>query len=142
MRGFHAGSSSDDPATAAARLAAAVRAGAIPPVEIALVDGTRCLLRCLVRRDGGRVLTCADLAATDHAVGQSGDARHAAERLAVELRFSNETLESQAAYLASLAEAADANAQAAEEAKRLLEREVAERRQLEGSCAGWRPPMR
>jgi diguanylate cyclase (GGDEF)-like protein len=58
-------------------------------------------------------------------------ARDAAERLAIDLRFSNETLESQASYLASLAEAADANAQAAEDATRLLQHEVAERRQLE-----------
>jgi predicted signal transduction protein with EAL and GGDEF domain len=86
----------------------------------------------MVRRDGGRVLTCADLVApANNEVGRSPQAQDAAEQLSVELRFSNETLESQAAYLASLAEAADANAQAAEEAKRQLQREVAERRQLE-----------
>jgi diguanylate cyclase (GGDEF)-like protein len=132
VRGFHAGGSPGDPATAPDRLETALRAGAIPPVEITLADGTRRLLRCIVRRDGGRVLTCADRVSTDHEVDQFHQAHDAAERLAVELRFSNETLESQAAYLASLAEAADANAQAAEEAKRLLEHEVAERRQLEG----------
>ena len=132
VRGFHAGLSLEDAATAPARLAAAVRAGAIAPAEIALADGTRWLLRCFIRRDGGRVLTCSDLAATDAEEDQSRQTNQAAERLAVELRFSNETLESQAAYLASLAEAADANAQAAEDAKRLLEREVADRRQLEG----------
>lgn len=120
-----------DPATAADRLEAAVRAGAIPSAELRLADGKRRLLRCLVRRDGGRLLTCAALAAPDEASDHSLRTPDAAERLAVELRFSNETLESQAAYLASLAEAADANAQAAEEATRLLQREVAERRQLE-----------
>ena len=78
------------------------------------------------------MLTCADLVApANNEVGRSPQAQDAAEQLSVELRFSNETLESQAAYLASLAEAADANAQAAEEAKRQLQREVAERRQLE-----------
>lgn len=109
-----------------------MRAGAIPPAEITLADGTRRLLRCMVRRDGGRVLTCADLPAEDREADKYLRSRDLVERSMVELRFSNETLESQAAYLASLAEAADANAQAAEEAKRLLEREVAERRQLEG----------
>jgi diguanylate cyclase (GGDEF)-like protein len=123
-------------------------AGAFPRAEIVLQDGSRLLLRCVLRHGGGRVLTCAALAAIDqrgidqpgdhpsdqageHTANQSMQARDAAERLAIDLRFSNETLESQASYLASLAEAADANAQAAEEAKRLLEHEVAERRQLE-----------
>jgi diguanylate cyclase (GGDEF)-like protein len=49
----------------------------------------------------------------------------------VEQRFSTETLESQAAYLASLAETADESARRAEEAKQQLEQEIAERRQLE-----------
>jgi diguanylate cyclase (GGDEF)-like protein len=130
-------------ATAQARLEAAMCAGAFPRAEIVLQDGSRLLLRCVLRHGGGRVLTCAALAAVDqpgdhqsdqpdeHAVNQSAQARDAAERLAIELRFSNETLESQASYLASLAEAADANAQAAEDATRLLQHEVAERRQLE-----------
>jgi diguanylate cyclase (GGDEF)-like protein len=55
----------------------------------------------------------------------------AAERMLVEQRFSTETLEGQAAYLASLAESADENARRAEEAKQQLEREIAERRLLE-----------
>jgi diguanylate cyclase (GGDEF)-like protein len=129
--GFSVGEALDDAASAADRLTATVCAGAIPRAEIRLNDGTRLLLRCSVRRDGGRVLTCADLRPMDTAADQSHQARDVAEHMAVELRFSNETLESQASYLASLAEASDANAQAAEEAKRQLEREVAERRQLE-----------
>jgi diguanylate cyclase (GGDEF)-like protein len=128
---FAAPGSAADPAEAADRLEAAMRAGAIPTAEIRLADGTRRLLQCMVRRDGGRVLTCTDPAALEEEAIESQQAHAATERLASELRFSNETLESQAAYLASLAEAADANAQAAEDAKRLLEREVAERRELE-----------
>jgi diguanylate cyclase (GGDEF)-like protein len=131
VHGFHTGDATGDPATAAERLAAAISAGAIPTAVIRLADGKRRVLRCTVRGDGGRLLTCADLVASDDAVGHTLREQDAAERLAVELRFSNETLESQAAYLASLAEAADANAQAAEDAKRLLQHEVAERRQLE-----------
>jgi len=131
VREFHTGGATGDPGTAAERLTAAICAGAIPTAVIRLADGARRVLRCTVRRDGGRLLTCTDLVAPDDAAGHSRREQDAAERLAAELRFSNETLESQAAYLASLAEAADANAQAAEEAKRLLEREVAERRQLE-----------
>jgi diguanylate cyclase (GGDEF)-like protein len=53
------------------------------------------------------------------------------ERMRANLRFSNEVLEDQAAYLASLAEESDANARRAEEAKCELEREIARRRQLE-----------
>jgi diguanylate cyclase (GGDEF)-like protein len=139
----HMPGASGGSASAQARLEAAMCAGAFPRAEIVLQDGSRLLLRCVLRHGGGRVLTCAALAAIDqqgdhqsdqadeHAVNQSAQARDAAERLAIELRFSNETLESQASYLASLAEAADANAQAAEDATRLLQHEVAERRQLE-----------
>lgn len=53
------------------------------------------------------------------------------ERMRANLRFSNEVLEDQAAYLASLAEESDANARRAEQAKCELEREIARRRQLE-----------
>jgi diguanylate cyclase (GGDEF)-like protein len=144
----HVPGASGGSATAQARLEAAMCAGAFPRAEIVVQDGSRLLLRCVLRHGGGRVLTCDALGAIDqpgidqpgdhqsdqageHAANQSVQARDAAEQLAIDLRFSNETLESQASYLASLAEAADANAQAAEEAKRLLEHEVAERRQLE-----------
>ena len=120
-----------DTANALDGLAAAIGAGEIPSTQIRLSDGTRLLLRCRVRRNGGRVLTCADLLSPETIADQTHQARDFAERAAVDLRFSNETLESQASYLASLAEAADANAQAAEEANRQLEREVAERRLLE-----------
>jgi diguanylate cyclase (GGDEF)-like protein len=85
----------------------------------------------MARRDGGRVLTFADITPAEAVTDQREQARDVAEQMAVELRFNNETLESQAAYLASLAEAADANAQAAEDAKRLLEQEIVGRRELE-----------
>jgi diguanylate cyclase (GGDEF)-like protein len=58
-------------------------------------------------------------------------AREAAERIGLELRFSNESLESQAAYLSSLVDTAVAAAKRAEEAKNQLEREIMERRELE-----------
>jgi len=121
-----------DLAHAASQLEASVSAGAIPAAEITMADGTRRLLRCMVRRDGGRVLTCSEILWPGNAAEPSPPTQAADQRLAIELRFSNETLESQASYLASLAEAADANAQAAEEAKRQLQHEVEERRQLEG----------
>ena len=129
VHGFQAGGVAGDPA--ADRLLAAVCAGAIPTAVIRLGDGRRRLLRCVVRADGGYLLTCADLVAHDDEPDHSLGDPDAAARLAAELRFSKETMESQAAYLASLAEAADANAQAAEEANGLLQHEVAERRLLE-----------
>ncbi len=103
---------------------AAIRAGAVPPTEIDLHDGRRLLYRCLPCTDGGRILTFTDI--TD--VKQQQDA---AERMTAEQRFTAETLESQAAYLASLAKSADENARRAEQANRQLEHEIAERRQLE-----------
>lgn len=112
-------------------LTAAMRSGSVAVADVSLCDGTRLRLRGRPRRDGGHVLTCADTSAEDPATHPVTHHRDLAEQLTVELRFNNETLESQAAYLASLAEAADANAQAAEDAKRRLEHEVKERRQLE-----------
>ncbi len=133
--GLHVGEAADhtaaDVANAPDGLAAAIGAGEIPSTQIRLNSGTHLLLQCRVRRNGGRVLTCADIPSPETIADQNRQARDFAERATVDLRFSNETLESQASYLASLAEAADANAQAAEEANRQLEREVAERRLLE-----------
>jgi diguanylate cyclase (GGDEF)-like protein len=102
-----------------------MRAGPINVGFLTLRNGTRLRLRAVRRGDQGWLLTLTDPA------GPAPPSPDDAVQLAVELRFNNETLESQAAYLASLAEAADANAQAAEEARRQLEREIAERRQLE-----------
>jgi GGDEF domain-containing protein len=110
---------------------AAVRAGVIPPTQIDLRDGRRVLFRCVPCADGGRILTYADITPIKQEQEQQRQACDAAERMNVEQRFNAETLESQAAYLATLAESADENARRAEEANRQLEHEIAERRQLE-----------
>ncbi|HVC59689.1 MAG TPA: diguanylate cyclase [Acetobacteraceae bacterium] len=110
---------------------AAVRAGAIAPTEIDLRDGRRLLFRCMPCSDGGRVLTYANITHLKRVQELQAQARDAAERIIADQRFSTETLENQAAYLASLAESADECARQAEQAKQQLEREVAERRQLE-----------
>jgi len=110
---------------------AAVRAGSIPPTPIDLRDGRRLLFRCIACPDGGRILTFNDISPVRQELEQQREAQHQAERTGAELRFNNETLESQAAYLASLAEAADENAQKAEAARVQLEHEIAERRKLE-----------
>lgn len=110
---------------------AAVRAGDIAPTEIDLGDGRRLLFRCIACPDGGRLLTYIDITQMKQEQDRLLQARKEAERIGVEFRFSNETMESQASYLASLAEAAEDSAQRAEEARRQLEREIGERRQLE-----------
>jgi diguanylate cyclase (GGDEF)-like protein len=110
---------------------AAVRAGAVPPTQVDLRDGRRLLFRCTPSADGGRILTWADITPVKEEQAQYREARDAAERMNAEQRFNAETLESQAAYLASLAETADESARRAEAANRQLEHEIAERRQLE-----------
>jgi diguanylate cyclase (GGDEF)-like protein len=110
---------------------AVIQAGAMPPTNIDLRDGRRLLVRCIPCADGGRILTYFDITSLKQAEELGQQARSAAERMFVEQRFSTETLESQAAYLASLAETADESARRAEEAKQQLEQEIAERRQLE-----------
>jgi diguanylate cyclase (GGDEF)-like protein len=110
---------------------AEICAGAVPPAEIDLHDGRRLLFRCIPCADGGRILTFADITSTRRVQELQQQAYDAAERMAVEQRFNTEILESQAAYLASLAETADESARRAEEANRQLEYEIAERRQLE-----------
>ena len=84
------------------------------------------LFRCRECPDGGRILTYTDI---------SGESRievdAAALRVNAEMRFNAEMMESQAAYLATLAEASEENAHKAEAARLLLEVEIAERRQLE-----------
>jgi diguanylate cyclase (GGDEF)-like protein len=110
---------------------AAVRAGVMAPAQIDLRDGRRLLFRCAPCADGGRILSWADVTPLKHAQEQDREARDTAERMNVEQRFTAETLEGQAAYLASLAESADESARRAAEANRQLEHEIAERRQLE-----------
>jgi diguanylate cyclase (GGDEF)-like protein len=110
---------------------AAVRAGAVPPTEIDLLDGRRLLFRCIPCADGGRILTYANITRLKQVQELQEQAHDAAERTLAEQRFNTEILESQAAYLATLAETADESARRAEEANRQLEHEIAERRQLE-----------
>ena len=109
---------------------AEVRAAAAAPTPFPLSNGRRLLLRCVVGADGGRIVIFADDARVVLEEEQR-QTREAAEQLEAELRFNKETLEEQASYLASLAEDSDANARRAEEANRLLEHEITERRQLE-----------
>jgi diguanylate cyclase (GGDEF)-like protein len=103
-----------------------VRAGAIPPIVIELADQRHILFRCSPCADGGRVLTYADI--SDQLEHKALDV---VARVSAEQRFNSEMLEDQAAHLATLAEAAEENAQKAEAARGLLEHEIAERRQLE-----------
>jgi diguanylate cyclase (GGDEF)-like protein len=110
---------------------AAIRAGAIPPTEIALADGRSLLFRCVLCPDGGRILTYADITELKRGEALMRQARDAAERAGLELQSSNQSLESQAAYLLSLAEASERAAAEAEQARRQLEREIEERRELE-----------
>jgi diguanylate cyclase (GGDEF)-like protein len=105
---------------------AEVRAGTIPPTHIDLNDGTRLLFACKACPDGGRILTYADVSRELRV-----EELQAMEQINAELRFNNETMEDHAAHLASLAEATDESARKIEEAKRALEREMVERRQLE-----------
>lgn len=103
-----------------------VRAGSIPPVVIDLADGRHILFRCIGSADGGRILTYVDITPE-----LRREAAEAVARVNAELRFNSEIMEDQAAHLATLAEAAEASAHKAEHARLLLEREIAERRQLE-----------
>jgi PleD family two-component response regulator len=76
--------------------------------------------------DGGRILTYADISKE-----LQREASEALEAGCADMRFQNETLESHAAYLASLAEATDESARAVEAARLELEHKMAEQRQLE-----------
>jgi diguanylate cyclase (GGDEF)-like protein len=104
----------------------AVRAGSISPTRIDLADGRRLLFSCRACPDGGRILTYADISRE-----LQREALDATEQMGAELRFSTETLESQGAYLVSLAEAADESGRKVEMARLELVREIAERRHLE-----------
>ena len=104
----------------------AIRAGSIPPVVIDFADRRRMLFQCVACADGGRILTY-----TDISLELRREASDAVVRVNAELRFNTEVLEDQASYLVSLAETAAENAQKAEQARILLENEIAERQQLE-----------
>jgi diguanylate cyclase (GGDEF)-like protein len=108
-----------------------LRDGGVEPVPLDLANGRRLLVRCVIKDDGNRILTCTDITPVRQEQQRQQEARDTAERLGVDLRFTNETLEAQAAYLATLAETADDAARRADLANRQLEREVAERRALE-----------
>ncbi|MEA2737433.1 MAG: hypothetical protein QOH05_740 [Acetobacteraceae bacterium] len=105
---------------------AEVRDGTTAPTLIDLSDQRRMLYRCIACADGGRILTYADISRE-----LRREASNAVARLSAEQRFTSETLEDQAAYLATLAEAAEASAHQAEAARVLLASEIVERRLLE-----------
>jgi diguanylate cyclase (GGDEF)-like protein len=104
----------------------AVREGSIPPTEIALRNGRRLLFCCTPCADEGRLLTYSDI--SQELQREAGDA---VERIRADLRFQNETLEDQGAYLVALAEAADESARHVEAARLDLERKIVEHRKLE-----------
>ena len=95
---------------------AVVRGGSIVPTQISLQDGRRLLFSCAPCPDAGRILTYADI--SQELQREAGDA---VERVRAEARFQAETLEDQAAYLASPAEASDESARNVEVAKLGLE---------------------
>lgn len=96
------------------------------PAQLYLSDGRRLMVSCFVCAGGGRILTYADVSAQ-----LQREVSEALEAGCADMRFQNETLESQAAYLASLAEATDEGARAVEAARFELEQKMAEQRQLE-----------
>ena len=110
---------------------AAVRAGTASPVEVNLRDGRRLLFRCMLCPAGGRLITYADITPLKDKEDAYRQARSEAKSTSAEQRFIAETLEEQAAQLATLAESADENAHRVERMNRVLKHEVAERRQLE-----------
>lgn len=105
---------------------AAVRGGSIGPMQIHVRDGRRLLFSSFACRDGGRILTYTDISRE-----LQREASEALEAGCADMRFQNETLETQAAYLASLAEETDESARAVEAARRDLEQKIAEQRKLE-----------
>ena len=105
---------------------AEVRSGSVPSRLIELGGRRNILFGCVACPSGRRILTYADISAELH-----NESLQATARINAELRFSTELLEEQGANLASLAEAAEENAQKAETARLLLEQEIAERSELE-----------
>ena len=120
------GAGIDDWAGFAAEHAAAVREGAIQAMPMRFPSGALILCGCAVPPDGGRVLAYTDITGVvQRAVDEAGD------RFEAELRFRNETMDAHASDLAALAEAADESRRRVEVARQELEREIAERRELE-----------
>jgi len=115
--GWYAMPQADLPAYLDAR-EAEVRDGSIPPTLIELADRRHMLFRCVACADGGRILTYADISRE-----MQGEASDAVARVSAEQRFNSEMLEEQGAHLATLAEAAEDNAQKAEASRLLLEHE-------------------
>ena len=107
-----------------------VREGDVQPIMVDLPDGRRLLLRCAPCPDGGRLLTCCDITPLKDEQEAREQARHEAESMSAEQRFIAETLEEQASHLATLAESADENARRVERMNKLLQHEIAERREL------------
>ena len=105
---------------------AAVVAGFGEPTTIERVGGRCLLFRCMACPDGGRILTYTEMTRELPSADEADTLRSNAD-----MRFNAEMMESQAAHLASLAEASEDNAQKAEAARVLLADEIAERRQLE-----------
>ena len=103
-----------------------LRANAGVRRQIEYKNGRCVLYRCASSPNGGRILTYIDISQE-----LQQEVAAAEERISADARFNAETMESQASYLASLAETSEENAQSAEAARRLLENEIAERRQLE-----------
>ena len=103
-----------------------IRLGSAAPRRIKLKDGRRMIFRCTVAPHDWRILTYVDISRELRLASAE-----AAERAGVDARFNSETMESQATYLAALAEAAAESAERAEISRILLEKEIAERRQIE-----------
>ena len=120
--GWYLAAEADLPAYLDQRIAS-VRCGFTQSGIIELTRGRTLAFRCQPCPDGGRILTYTDISRSDL------DAE--VLRSHADMRFNIETMESQAAHLAALAESAEDNAQRAEAAKLLLQSEIAERRQLE-----------
>jgi diguanylate cyclase (GGDEF)-like protein len=103
--------------------AEAVRSGSISPTQINLRDGRRVVFSCAACPGGGRILTYVDISSE-----LDREAAKAVELATADMRFRAETLEAQAAYLASMAESIDENARGIEAERQALEESIAEHR--------------
>jgi len=128
--------SADELPTYLDRREAAVRAGSIPPTQIEFADGRRMLSNCIACPDGGRILTYVDISQE-----LRSEARDAVEQIAAEVRFKTETLEDQASYLASLAEAATRAAGRSRRPGWSSSTRSPNATNWRHNCAGWQPPM-
>ena len=107
---------------------AEVRHGQVARMTLDLPDAHHLAIGCRMTSKG-YFLSCGRVSVPTAIESQPAQGEE--DRLFADLRFAKEVLEDQAAYLASLAEESDANAQRAEQGKCALEREIARRRQLE-----------